>query len=1183
MFFLDSSRGLNVQAKEFVPQAQEQIRAFRQATHNFSNGHYILLTDKIEFNKHVASLAHVPWLVIFDFDPSSSDKGLLNRLKGGITKHRYVHELTWNGESHITERSTNWIVMMETESQYQVWRKKVLDSLRKHVINIREFCKGLSTLTTVVLWPDDNGKWKHFKYMIIELTDIVSTEVVIIKNEHSEEIQEITDLKDEVNAQVLRLSYEELSNVIQADCKTDIQSNSEYKLPTYDERNNPDLTAKEMVWLREALDVLYIDEVEEGRVFCETNEREEHDFRRGGTLSWSWWYTYGPGAADIERDIHEKIVSRIDRNHIKIKQSGIVAINHFPGSGGTTLGQRVLWDLRKTAPCAQIRHESVLADSSTKDTSERIYLLQRKTQLPVVLLVDGEDDQWIEELYKMLSDDCCIVLIVIKRCWQKLEKEDSGNFYLDKYISKREGRLLYRLVKNDCSDENKQALDDLYSDHIRGKDTSIIEFGLAAYDYKYTGIQGYVRGYLRLDANKRPTVWQQALAYLSLVYYYGQSNIPCKTIGSFLAQKTDSFFHDLTSFKNFPDEFSEFLVAHDADKRFVRISHFLVAKEILDQFLTHSSQAASTKIPSSALSTDAKLSLADFSVEFIKTFAGIHQSRRMATLMQRTFIKRLRGKAFDSEHQKIPEINGQGFALILKDASSTPPFMERFEIMETLVECFPKEAQFHAHLGRLYSICRPEKVLLAEECFKRALEVNSEQEDISEISMKINQMHIYHMYGSMYLKRVRSLTDVNKFKQDTESSALEKNEDKLLSEVEKACEMFTKCREVSPSFWKDSHGYRGELKVRLRFCQFAKCQCRGNSLGTYMKKIPKSKTVKFLEESFITLNQLVDEWARRFETNSMDEELRAFQQQIACLFSKQEFVEQEIPNDIHARRYIVACIKSKYREACHPIENIQDLKELAYVLQTLKLNIKESKKRNACDRKLIDQEHKDWMCAIRHPKLEEVYTIDNALQVVNCWYEMTKSRDSVYYKFVLNSVLAFQCLEKMEPARYLREANILKKGMVQNADNPRRPREWLGQHKDTNNVRNIVCASTKISFSKEKTVDITGKNVRILTGKICKPNDKRFKGKIEMKLEKDSTDSIIVHFSPNKTKEMLCGEQNSNEEVEFVLGFSMTFGYEAFNVKRLLKATCPSCQLQVRKRSVDINFVCQGCSCKFNV
>lgn len=139
---------------------------------------------------------------------------------------------------------------------------------------------------------------------------------------------------------------------------------------------------------------------------------------------------------------------------------------------------------------------------------------------------------------------------------------------------------------------------------------------MTAYQEQFKGIQSFVRGYLQIEENTsnefNPS--QKILGILAFVYYYGQASMPCQFFASLLGWQEN---YDV-SIEDFPYLVRHFIVPSQNDSRenSIRISHYLVAKEILEQLLTRGRNHSDAS-RSSRLSGSAKDHLYDFVMMFL--------------------------------------------------------------------------------------------------------------------------------------------------------------------------------------------------------------------------------------------------------------------------------------------------------------------------------------------------------------------------------------------------------------------------------------------------------------------------------------------------------------------------------------------------------------------------------------
>lgn len=1193
---------VNVESKgvSSTKERSKNIEDFREAVGRFGKGHYILLTDRPIHVKNIDVLCHVNWCAAFDLDPVTNHTGLLSRIGKKLGEKTLVNKMTWQETKFsVSETSLTWIGMAGFHDRPDSvikddcisWKKKIKDNLAKILKQINLFCDQYTVLTVVALWPTGNSETEYMYHLITEISESLSAKVVVVLQrdlvKSKTENARISLLEVPKNITIVDLTIDDVCAVIQSDCVlASVIKPGSYQLPTSDSTNDPGLTDEEVRWLKEDLDVLYERISTEIDYTAESLREQEMSFFKGGTLPWSWWYAAGSGAIDIERDIHTDMVNYIRTRHIQQCKSGFINLYHNPGSGGTTAAQRIVWHFKREVPCLQVKNRY---ESQIPDIFDKVKLLFDKTHLPVIVLVDGEEKRRAETLYFHLQDHVTVVLVYVQRYWSPIyedRKDNWGNFWLKSVISKREVVPLERQYVNQCKNsQQKTKITDLSTKVKSGEHHSLLEFGLAVYDFKYLGIQNYVTSYLKLKPEEHLHEWQKALAYLSLVYFYGQASLPCNFFTGMLGCDKD-----ILTINDLPEEMVGLIVVDLQEKRnnMIRISHHLIAKEVLDQILPYPKALPANASPS--LSTHAKKKLAGFSIEFIK-YAGKRSSipySYISYVMTKTFISRNNKAVGENEthacNKKRPKLSP-----LLEQSSVREPYTERYDILKQLTDSFPLVAQFKAHLGRLYTICSPEKETAAEKCFKEALELSlpdgeGTHTDSLPYSKKVDLMQIYHMYGNMKLRKVsrytgRWLTDKPQIK--TIRQNFEKDCKEILSLVKQACDCFEKSREITPLGAEGCMGYICEIHVRIMFADFVNTKGGCKDVHQYMDNM-NTEAAEFLRHSWVRIEELFLECFSAIDYDKIDNNVRICQEWYTVLF-KHEPGHLRLSyeaDDLSSRQLQIARIKMKYggRETHGVLEKIDNVEDICTIINLYENNFRDYESGHIPETKrTIDIEYKEWLYAIRHELFDKQYSLERVLKHVESWYDILHSPHSRFYLFVLKSILGIGEGKSSGNNKLLIESCELKEEVFKfsrKVIKPKYPREWLGRHK--NGIRRLYPGLR--FFGQIDNRDFQFDGLEICKGTICPPNNKATVGYIDLYLERENRVSIKVFFVPARTEENLRGSVNKNVRVEFVIGFSMLHGYEAFNVKRLKTITCKACQIEVEILSNEIKAPCQNCS-----
>mgnify|MGYP000090168585 CR=1 FL=1 len=1166
---------------------RKQMEILRNSLNSFSKGLYVLLVDKIDHVRQVDVLCHAPWCAVFDLDQYSGRTGLLARIGKKIPQHRLLNKMTWQEtKCSFSERSLNWIGITGSfdhpdsiiDDDFSGWKRKIKSSFSQQLNQLNMFNVQNAQVTVLALWPTDENKVRHMYYMIDEMIDELSATVVVVVKEHQKKTEIggsfLKVIKNNTEAQIVSLELDDVYAVIQNECVVENTDNfNGFKLPTSDATNSPRITNREFLWLQEDLDVLYINNHTGISYTRESFEKQEDTFYRGGTLPWAWWYEADVGTVDIKRDIHTDIVNYIQTRHIKQCRSGYIKVYHNPGSGGTTAAQRVVWELRHTVPCLQIKHKYV---SIIPEIYEKVKWLYDEVHLPIVVIVDGEDEHKADSIYHSLKGHVCIIVLYVQRYWSSIpdDRKDNtrGHFWLRSSVSQKEANLLHLKYTKLCKNkEQERTVQRLVDDIQNGRERTFLDFGLAVHGHEYTGVQRYVAGYLKLDNKKVLTLWQRALSY--------QSSLPCYFFAGMFVDRKE----DISTIEDFPAEMQQLIVEDGRVKNanMVRISHHLVAKEILNQMLTYPNDSITP--PLRHISADAKKKLPELSIDFIKLTGTKNKSAgsNLSYIMRKTFIIR-NNKAVGETETQTGNKKKPPLSPLLEQVSSHSPYTERFDILQQLVESFPLEAQFRAHLGRLYTVCRPEKIHEAETCFNEALEISQQQIDGLDIAQipynkKVDLMHIYHMYGNMLLRRLRKETSLYK----TGSNYDRAKVDSLLKNAQEACSYFTKSRDITPIGSEVSMGYICEIQTRLNFVDFAIQRYNISDVYEYIEQ-EKNDVSTFLEESCIAIDELFLECFSAVDPDKMDSNVSVCQAMYALIFKyKPGHVVLKPTDNVRHRQYQITKIKMKYaakkNQHC-TLENVDKTSDIQEIIEKYEQNFEvyESSEDFPVSKRTVDMDYKEWMYAIRHKLHKGDYSIEDVLKHVECWYEKLNSPHSIFYLFVLKSILGFGVdgnegnIELMIQAKNLKD-DVIK--ISRQVTRPKYPREWLGR--PTGSIRRLYPGLRffgQIEFRK-----IEDHDLEVRKGTICPPNDKPTLGFISLDVGQWNRVPVEAFFVPARAEDKLTGSVNKGVRVEFVVGFSMLHGYEAFNVKKLQTVEC-ACGIAIEIASDKKSSGCPDCS-----
>ena len=1193
--------------------------AFWKSVQAFSKGHFILVSGDISnTTKRLEALTLVPWIAVYDFDILSHSDGLLNATMDFIERRRSLHINTWKDPAQfITEQSTSWCFMRGrreisesrtdekdgTIEDANLWLRTTKRGIDSNCEQLANFSDDYTVLTVVLFWPVKERLIPIMQRFVLRLFEHLSVPPNIVlclsKDPCTEKGRCRFDMfcdDFEGHLEVYRIGTEDLCHGIMTRMNNHRNTKNEYSLPSADGCNDLSISEKDAVWLKEDFEVLYRDNTYlKGTTNPEELQEAIEKFYRGGSLHWFVRYECLAEQVDVERDHMRTLDEKAAKLAEKYK-TAVITLAHAPGSGGTTLAQSVLWKLHSVYPCVEFKVRSA---SNIDELSRKIAFLHQKTHMPVIMLVDGEDESKVRYLSRQLK---CTILLYVKRYPYSIPNDVPENkVFLGGNVSASEAAVLSAKLGENCDDKQKETLEKMRSEvQSREQDHNLYEFGMTKYHHEFQGIVSFVRGYLQLENNPTRELqpWQRCLGYLALVYYYGQTSIPCQ----FFAKLINKPPNHIVSLDDFPHAFQQFVVndRNQGRKNNIRICHYIVAKEILEQILTRHSDTINGR--SNRLGLDACRNLAKFCIEFIE-YAGGKKTRNSTSssnisyIIARTFIFRDEKDMGDNEEQKRkkPVLS----KVMIDIPAGKPLFTERFRVLEKLTQCFPDDPNFHAHLGRFHAFCRPDEEHQAEQCFQRAIDLckrHTEGKSVDNIAdgMRQTLMHIYHMYGIIKQREIAKYTgrcENERIVNVADKENFDGRLGELVDIAETACSYFKRSRDVTPEMHDNYvYAYTGEIQVRLQISEFIKQHFESERdmkvrITGFLQTSTNSKARKFVKASIPVIENLIMDCYTDVEL--MAEDVRSLQTSIMWynhLFKGHVIPIEKVidgPEDcINNYRLQIAATKLKYgtNNAFCSIEDVDEEKgivELVRLYEDIFNVIQRDGLSSQYSRKELERDFRDWIYAIRHEKFPKNYKIEDVLDTLQLWKNLIHSPLSVYYTFIMESLLGFGSSSDRGKTECLMEANVMKEELMKLnrlVIRPKYPREWLGEN--GGGIKRLLPGNrfvgSSVYLEEKEIMCVKPTELLICKGTILRPNTNCVGGFIALDL---NSNTVRVFYIPKKAD--LIGSRFVGRRVEFFLAFSVDNGYEAYGVKLLKTYGCSQCSARVEFTSAESLIFCK--------
>ena len=1210
-------RGQNVKIPISCEQKRiqdENMKTFDVKMGSFiSKYKYCLITNcsNNESDDLLGVLGRIKWFKVFDFDLESRSGrgGVLSECEEVVKESQTLVITTWKNKERLTEGEDSLDVMkMESNSKNEnqlewffprgnmnsrealikggvkEWYKKTKDAIEQRCEDINN-CYGSFPVFVLVLWYCTEPCASYLKKLLKKLECIVETVVLChdesLVDEDKTEIAkwiEEDELADFEFSVIDGLPLSSICTHLADKFKSQSQSSSgNYTLPS-SQVADVSISVEDFQVLDACLEVLYSQ-----IPYTDTEEdatRTKLDrFFRGSSLPWNVirYHQY-----DVQRDKQHMIVSHITQC-ISENEKVLLEILHRPGSGGSTLAKRVLWEISQTkkAVCVELKVRTLAMYQIT----ESIVKLWRLTDLPIVALIDSDvANPKPKELLNSVHGARVIILHVKRytgrRDVKMKEKIKQGKFLLEGEVSVQEAeQIANKLLEHgeDMSKQRKKGLRKLVEEVKQKTSHRLYEFGLTAYGEKYEGLTNYVAGNFKYMREEGLNWWQCIVAYLALVYYYGNVSIPAYLFCHLKLLDKKRVGENGTFYDHLPAGAQEFIVIDNASEfEKWKITYHEVAKEILEQVL-HKPPLQRSQNPS--LTVEARNKLADFVCKFIEDISCVKNykthvvSLDIMNIVFKTVIHRE-----DMDNQNT--IAKKKMSDLITDIPDFQPQTEKLKVLRKLTDCFKTDASVWAQRGRytaMFSHSQDDNIW-ARKFFQKAVSLRQEQIENSGNDWDNMFSQIYHMYGQFLKEIVKSLFHDKKFEVDDmkPDGAFHKTMDEAVSIAQEAVEKFVNSRKYKPPGFEDTYGYVGEIQVHLSVMEAIKTHYKPNGLPGYLAIDFSPRNVRFVRYCLAECDTLIWECQETVHAGKVDEKFWNVDNRYREILHGAEAALACWKGDVNSPqncRSRIAFIKRKgNKTGRHSVDDVgeEDLEVICHLLE-FNLNHPDEDKQHA------DMDMVEWLQVIRHKLFPEDKSVEKVLLEVKKLADRFRSSRAgaraKFYQFILYVMLGLGIRHKSgkisqaQPG-YLDQAYNLKESLRETQQlykYLRQKREWLGKGNDENTIgiKTLVMDKTlprqnKSDYYSEVEVK---KYLQIRSGIIDTINTTRTSGYI------DIDDGWTGSGGLGKPKQLKAyfvtkyakGNLLIGNRVEFHVVFDTTHFIQAFNVEESLQIKCARC------------------------
>lgn len=838
-------------------------------------------------------------------------------------------------------------------------------------------------------------------------------------------------------------------------------------------------------------------------VFHDIALSEENDVTKTNRISFyrgenpiSW---YGiKESFDVVRNNKDSIISALAED-ISDRGRLLRHVYYEPGVGGTTLMRRVAWECRDMCPC-------LILTKKNEQTSRNIQKIYDMTHLPILIFADNNVID-IEDIKSMQIElkrmGFAFVICYFERKLRGLSVGKTSAITIVEAFSRADARDMQSRLNDYITDNNvkKHIQEIIDDDHSMERSPFIMS--MYTFDEDFKGTKPYIGNFLsKMNDTSKKIVFALALAD------YGNVSIDIQYfIDLFDDDSIDSFLIDQLSGVN---ELVKVEVRNR--KKYLKIKYHLFAEEILRQL---SGGRESEEIIFLNL------------VDDILTF--IDDSRKNRFVINQDNLNVLRGlfitRIADEDSNKpvfsplISKLKDEHRTVLGGSYDTSSDAIIR--IFKKLVDVYPEEPHFTAHLARYY--------FYIDQNFEKGFENIDKAIELSDAVSNTVDSLLYHMkamgYSSMITNSIIPAISKNLRNGYTEDS------DTLLLELEDAATEAFKYFKIVREANIGIAGHVSEINLCIHIANLAKNMMEETEdFSAYLMSDNGEWAMKYVARA----NDL---WGECSELITENDDVKDLEIRLNILTANLENSIQLWENYVknsegkvrtNARRLLARAYEKKNRVEFNSDQMQQNLKR---IIELMEDNMAEETQQSGNIR--------IWFDAIKQLRnVDQDSIIMDALIKLNRWIALTDSVDAHYYRFVLKFIQAINGSDSAEHElpSLLRE---LKSRSI-NLYNRTTPRHWL--------TRSAEGLGALVSNTRERRSAVSeeemAKEMLLLIGRISNNyvNDSHayltYRG-------------VEVYFNPSSTK----GEIDSSkihQRVKFGVGFSYD-GPRAYNTSiRLL-------------------------------
>lgn len=1049
---------------------------------------YVLITKRIETN--INGLFSLKWDLVIDMDPDSDNNGLAYyytnatgiipriRVLDAVNSRRkfsFSHIPYWimaNGASDVPDSVVD-------SKKWGTAHGKYLSSL------LEEFHKEYTKPVKAFIYPIENEN--NLRKIVDVFNDVYDGGDEIDFRVLSAD-REYGSIDDE-NFKISSLSIGEFAKNLGV-----YNQNSKFTLG-FMKRELPAENGK-----RISIDETFVTELKDSfeTVFIDVDQEDERNSEKCSRMAFykgsqeiSW---YGLREHfDVIQPEQKKIEEKISQD---MRERGrlLRKVYYVPGIGGTTLMRRLAWEFRTTYP-------TLILNRINEQTGKNLQKIYAITHCPVLIFADNnfiELDEAKNLQVELKRMGFAFVICYFQRKLKGIHEKEEGSVYtLVHHFNLNEIKQMQAKFQDFLSEEKTN---EIFEKQIKeNQDRLPFVFSMYVFDKEFKGIKPHIANFLeKMNNQSKKILFALALAdygNVSIDIQYFMDLFNDESVDEFLLEESPGI--------------SELVRMEDVSgKRKIRIRYHLFGEEILKQM---SNGREATTISFS--------NLVDYILDFIEDSRKnrFYTSKDTLQLLRNLFITRkadvnAEKPVFSPLIMKLREEHKTIF-----DESYDPSNDAIVRIFNKLVEVYPEEPHFTAHLARFY--------FYIDKNYKKGFSNIDSAIELSENENGYVDPLLYHMKAMGYSSRITNVYRkeiLRNFRENSKSDCIKLRE-QIQEDAEKAFKYFKMVRDSNIGV----AGHVSEINLCIQIADLAKNMINETeSFDEYLISDGGKWAVQYIDRA-----ETLWEECKQLASDSAYEDLDGIEERLRSLtVSIEESIQiwkkyiENVGNKgcTQARRILAR----SYLKAAEQTESLENKKVLYMeVVHLMECNISE------------ENQHVEniriWFDSIKQLEVEnQDQLIQDAIIKLNRWVNLTDSVDAHYYRFVLKFIQTIDgsMLAEGELPKLLREL----KQKSTSKYNRTVTQHWLSKNGKGINALITNNRNRKNAVSEEEMV----KTMFLLTGRISS------------NYVNDSHAYIVCHgieiyFNPSATKGEI-SKVNIGQRVKFGLGFSYD-GPRAYN------------------------------------